>query len=54
MSEHHRDEVVDSLGGGLGTEVEGLFGGEGLTEDHHRIHMGAHHRLNMESGKQTA
>lgn len=43
--EHHRDEVVDSLGGGLGAKLEGVCGGEGLTKDHHCIHMGIYHCL---------
>lgn len=43
--EHHRDQVVDPLGGGLGTEVEGVRGREGLAEDHHRVHVSVHHCL---------
>lgn len=43
--EHHGDEVVDPLGGGLGTEVEGHRGGKSLAEDHHCIHVGIHHCL---------
>lgn len=43
--EHHRDEVVDPLGGGLRAELEGLFGGERLAQDHHRVHVGVDHRL---------
>lgn len=54
MFEHHRDEVVDSLGGGLGTEFEGLGGGEGLAEDHHSIHVGVYHCLDTGRGKHTA
>lgn len=51
MFEHHRDEVVDSLGGGLGAKFKGLCGGKGLTEDHHRIHMGVYHCLDTEREK---
>lgn len=50
LLEHHRDEVVDPLGGGLGAEVEQLCGGEGLAEDHHRVHVSVYHRL---GGKDT-
>lgn len=49
--EHHGDEVVDPLGGGLGTEVEGLRGGKSLAEDHHCIHVGIHHCLDNTSKK---
>lgn len=45
LSQHHGDEAVDALGGALRSEVEGLLGGEGLTEDHHRVHVGVLHRL---------
>lgn len=48
VSEHHGDEVVDSLGGGLTAELEGLCGGEGLSEDHHCIHMSMYHCLDTE------
>lgn len=48
MFEHHRDEVVDPLGGGLTAELEGLRGGEGLAEDHHRVHVSVYHRLGGE------
>lgn len=54
MFEHHRDEVVDSLGGGLRAKFEGFCGGEGLAEDHHRIHMGIYHCLDTGRGKQAA
>lgn len=43
--EHHRDEVVDSLGGGLRAKFKTLRGGEGLTKDHHRIYVGIYHCL---------
>ena len=49
MFEHHRDEVVDPLGGGLGTEVKGLIGGEGLAEDHHCVDMCVNHCLDAKS-----
>lgn len=45
LPQHHGDEAVDALGGALCSEVKGLLGGEGLAEDHHRIHMGVLHRL---------
>lgn len=48
--EHHRDQVVDPLGGGLGTEVEGLHGREGLPEDHHSVHVSVQHRLETSHG----
>lgn len=53
MFEHHRDEVVDPFGGGLGAKFKGLCGGKGLTEDHHCIHMGVYHCLDTERGKNT-
>lgn len=43
--EHHWDQVMDPLRGGLRSEVEGLCGRKGLAEDHHRIHVSIHHRL---------
>jgi len=43
--EHHGDDVVDPLRGRLGAEFKVVRGGEGLAEDHHRVHVGAHHRL---------
>lgn len=43
--QHHGDQVVDPLGGGLGAEVEGLVRREGLAEDHHRVHVGVYHCL---------
>lgn len=46
LPQHHWDEAVDALGGALRSEVEGLHGGEGLAEDHHRVHVGVLHRLN--------
>lgn len=45
LLQHHGDQVVDALRGALGPEVKGLRGGEGLTQDHHRIHMGVLHGL---------
>lgn len=45
LPQHHGDEAVDTLGGALRPEVEGLLGGEGLPEDHHRVHVGVLHRL---------
>lgn len=45
LPQHHRDEAVDALGGALGPEVEGLLRGEGLPEDHHRVHVGILHHL---------
>lgn len=45
LSQHHGDEAVDPLRGALGAEVKWLGGGEGLPEDHHRVHVGVLHRL---------
>lgn len=45
LSQHHGDEAVDPLRGALGAEVKRLGGGEGLPEDHHRVHVGVLHRL---------
>lgn len=43
--QHHRDEVVDSLGGGLAAELKGLPGGKGFSQDHHCIHVSIYHCL---------
>lgn len=45
LLQHHGDEAVDALGGALRSEVKGHLGGEGLPEDHHRVHVGVLHRL---------
>lgn len=45
LHKHHRDEAVDALSGALTPKVEGLLGGEGLTKDHHGVHVGILHRL---------
>lgn len=50
LPQHHWDQSVDALGGALSAEVEGLRGGEGLAEDHHRVHVGVLHHL-RDSGK---
>lgn len=50
LPQHHRDQSVDALGGILGAKVKGPQGGEGLAEDHHRIHVGVLHHL----GRQLA
>ena len=50
LLQHDRDQVVDALGGALRAEVERLFGGEGLPQDHHRVHVGVNHGLG-ERGK---
>ncbi len=54
MFEHHRDEVVDSLSGGLGAKVKRRWGGEGLAEDHHSIHVSVYHCLYTGMGKHVA
>lgn len=45
LFEHHGDEVVDSLGGGLSAKFEGLHRGKGLAEDHHSVDVSVYHRL---------
>lgn len=45
MFEHDGDEVVDALRGALRSEIKRLLGGEGLAQDHHRIHVGVLHGL---------
>lgn len=52
MPEHDRDEVLDALGGALGAEVKGLTGGEGFSQDHHRLHVGFCKRL-VSRGRKT-
>lgn len=45
VPQHDGDEVLDALGGALGSEVKGLAGGKGLSQDHHRLHVGLGKRL---------
>lgn len=39
---------MDALGGALSPKIKGLLRGEGLSEDHHGIHVGVLHRLEWE------
>lgn len=39
---------MDALGGALSPELKGVLRGEGLSEDHHGIHMGVLHCLEQE------
>lgn len=45
LPQHHGDQSVDALGGALSAEVKGLRRGEGLAEDHYRVHVGVLHHL---------
>lgn len=45
VSQHDGDEVLDALGGALGSEVKGLAGGKGFSQDHHCLHVGFGKRL---------
>lgn len=53
LPQHHRDELVDTLGGALSSKVKGLLRGEGLPEDHHCVHVGVLHRLITAHSRQS-
>lgn len=40
VAQHDGDEALDALRGALDAKVEGLGRGEGLSQDHHRLHVG--------------
>lgn len=40
VAQHDGYKALNALGGALRTEVEGLRGGEGFTQDHHCLHVG--------------